>query len=125
VRKGSDVAILAFGRMVGKSMEAAELLAADGIEARVVDMRWVKPLDTAAIAKAAKLPRIVTVEEGVIAGGAGEGVLEELAALGLQVPVTTLGIADAFVSQGKTDLLLRDLGLDGEGIAQSVREALR
>ncbi len=124
VREGSDVAILAFGRMVGKAEDAARILAAEGIEARIVDMRWVKPLDVEAIADAAKLPCVVTVEGGVIAGGAGEGVLGELARMGAHVPVVTLGIDDEFVGQGKTDLLLHDLGLDGEGIASAVRKAL-
>ena len=87
-------------------------------------MRWVKPLDADAIRKAAKLPLVVTVEGGVISGGAGEGVLGELARMRANVPAVTLGIDDAFVSQGKTDLLLRDLGLDGEGIAKSVKKAL-
>lgn len=124
VREGGDVAILAFGRMVGKAEDASRILAAEGIEARVVDMRWVKPLDTEAIADAAKLPCVVTVEGGVIAGGAGEGVLGELARMGACVPTVTLGIDDEFVGQGKTDLLLHDLGLDGEGIADAVRKAL-
>lgn len=125
VREGEDIAILAFGRMVGRAGEAAEILAAEGIEARVVDMRWVKPLDAQAIAEAAELPAVLTVEEGVIAGGAGEGVLEELARAGAQVPVRTLGISDTYVAQGKVDLLLRDLGLDAEGIAREARSLVR
>ena len=125
VREGGDVAILAFGRMVGRALEAAELLAKEGIEARVVDMRWVKPLDAQAIAEAAELPAVLTVEEGVVAGGAGEGVLEELARAGSGVPVRVLGIPDTFVAQGKTNLLLRDLGLDAEGIAREVRSLVR
>ena len=124
VREGKDVAILAFGRMVGKAEEAARLLEQDGIEARVVDMRWVKPLDLDAIAEAAKLPLVVTVEGGVINGGVGEGILGELARTNESVPVVNLGIDDTFVSQGKTELLLHDLGLDGEGIASSVKRAL-
>ncbi|MEG0461402.1 1-deoxy-D-xylulose-5-phosphate synthase [Gordonibacter sp.] len=124
VRKGDDVAILAFGRMVGRALGAAELLAERGIEARVVDMRWVKPLDAKAVSRAAKTKLVVTVEGGVIAGGAGEGVLGELARQGLQAPVLNLGIQDTFVPQGKTDLLLRDLGLDAEGIAASIEERL-
>lgn len=64
---------------------------------------------------------VVTVEGGVIAGGAGEGVLGELARQGLQTPALNLGIQDTFVPQGKTDLLLHDLGLDAEGIAASIQ----
>ena len=125
VREGADVAILAFGRMVGRALGAAELLAARGIDARVVDMRWAKPLDADAIARAAQTRLVVTVEGGIVSGGAGEGVLGELARQGLAVPALTLGIPDMFVPQGKADLLLRDLGLDPEGIAASIEERMK
>lgn len=124
VREGEDVAILAFGHMVARACEAAELLAARGIGARVVDMRWVKPLDEAAIAAAAETRLVVTVEEGIIAGGAGEGVLDVMARAGYTTPARVLGIPDQYVMQGSVDLLLHDLGLDGEGIAESIAEAL-
>lgn len=125
VREGSDVAILAFGHMVSRAVEAAELLDACGVSARVVDMRWVKPLDEQAIADAARCKLVVTVEEGVVSGGAGEGVLEVLSEMGARVPTCVLGIRDRYVMQGKVDLLLHELGLDGEGIAASVQEALQ
>lgn len=124
VREGSDVAILAFGRMVGQAARAAELLAEDGIEARVVDMRWAKPLDHTAIKNAAQTKLVVTIEEGVVCGGAGEGVLEVLSELGLAVPTLVLGIPDRFVGQGKVDLLFKEIGLDPEGIASRIREEL-
>lgn len=124
VCEGEDVAILAFGRMVSQAQGAAELLAARGISARVVDMRWVKPLDANEIARAAQTKLVVTVEEGVVFGGVGEGVLEELARKGQQVPVLTLGIPDDFVTQGKTDLLLHHLGLEAQGIAQAIEARL-
>ncbi len=125
VREGADVAILAFGRMVGRALGAAELLAARGIDARVVDMRWAKPLDSDAIERAAQTRLVVTVEGGIVSGGAGEGVLGELARLGRAVPALTLGIPDTFVPQGKADLLLADLGLDPEGIARSIEERMQ
>ena len=125
VREGSDVAILAFGRMVAQAKGAAELLAADGISARVVDMRWVKPLDAQAIRQACETKLVVTVEGGVIAGGAGEGVLGEMAAAGLTTPAVNLGIKDEFVTQGSVNLLLHEQGLDAEGIAAAVREQLQ
>ena len=120
VREGDDIAILAFGRMVSRSLGAAELLAQQGIEARVVDMRWVKPLDSQEIARAAQTKLVVTVEEGVIEGGAGQGVLGDLARQGLVVPALNLGIDDRFVQQGTPDELLHELGLDAEGIAGSI-----
>ena len=124
VREGDDVAILAFGRMVSRAQGAAELLADKGIDARVVDMRWVKPLDEDAIRKAAETKLVVTVEGGVIAGGAGEGVLGEMALMGLEAPALCLGIPDTFVPQGKQDMLLADLGLDAAGIARSIEKRL-
>lgn len=124
MREGADAAILAFGRMVHRALGAAALLAEQGIEARVVDMRWVKPLDEAEILRAADTGLVVTVEEGNVAGGVGEGVLDVLARAGRTVPAAVLGIPDDFVAQGKADLLLRDLGLDAEGIARAVQEHL-
>lgn len=125
LREGKDVAILAFGRMVGASLKAAEILNGEGIEARVVDMRWVKPLDFEAIKKAAKTKLVVTVEEGVISGGVGEGVLYELAKLKAKIRTLTLGIPDSFVPQGKTDQLLANLKLDGVGIAAQIKKTLK
>lgn len=124
VREGSDVALLAFGRMVSSASAAADLLADQGVSACVFDMRWVKPLDAQAIADAAQTGLVATVEDGVIAGGAGAGVLEELARQGLRPRTLVLGIDDEYVMQGKTELLMRDLGLDAAGIAQRVLAAL-
>ena len=124
VREGSDVALLAFGRMVSSASAAADLLAEQGVSARVLDMRWVKPLDAQAIADAAQTGLVATVEDGVIAGGAGAGVLEEFARQGLCPRTLVLGIDDEYVMQGKTELLMRDLGLDAAGIAQRVLAAL-
>lgn len=125
VRAGKDVALLAFGHMVGPATAAAELLAKEGIDAQVVDMRWAKPLDAKAIKEAAKTKFVVTIEEGVLAGGVGQGVLAELAHLGSSTPALTLGIADEFIPQGKTEIVLADLGLDAKGIASSVKKAFK
>lgn len=123
LREGSDVAILAFGRMVSRSLEAAEMLAACGIEARVVDMRWVKPLDEEAVERACAAKLLVTVEGGVVSGGAGEGVLGVAAKLGRRVPACVLGIPDVFVPQGDSKLLAADIGLDAEGVFRQIKEA--
>ncbi|WP_281703117.1 1-deoxy-D-xylulose-5-phosphate synthase [Cryptobacterium curtum] len=124
-RVGDDVAILAFGRLVNEALGAADLLAKAGIEARVVDMRWCKPLDEEAIAQAATTRLIVTAEEGVIAGGAGEGVLGVLAQRNLACPSLLLGIPDRFVEQGKIPALFKRLGLDAAGMARRIEQALR
>lgn len=123
-REGADAAILAFGSMVKRALDAAEELAAQGVEARVVDMRWVKPLDIVAIRDAAATGFVVTVEDGIIEGGAGEGVLQALSREGITPRTLVLGIDDQYVHQGKPDLLMRDLGLDGHGIAEAVRKRL-
>lgn len=124
MREGSDVVVLAFGRMVFQALAAADILAEKGISTRVVDMRWVKPLDERAIADAADSRLLVTLEEGVIRGGVGEGVIEVLAAHHLEVDVLTLGLPDAFIEQGKVEQLFADLSLDGAGIADQIISAL-
>jgi len=122
--EGDDVAILALGSMVAPSLEAARLLREKGIAARVVDLRWAKPLDRKTIVAAAKTKLVVCVEEGVLAGGIGEAMLGVLADESLCVPVLRLGIPDTFVTQGTRKELLHELGLDGAGIAASVTKRL-
>ena len=124
VREGSDVAVLAFGNMVAPSVAAAEALAAKGVSVRVVDMRWVKPLDVDAIRAAAKTRLAVTVEDGVVQGGVGEEVVAELARLGARVPALTLGIPDKYIMQGAPDFLMEELGLDAKGIAAAIQAKL-
>ena len=124
LRAGDDVALLAIGSMVQPALKAADLLAEEGISACVVDLRWAKPLDRKAITAAAETKLVVTIEEGVLAGGVGEGALDILAQERLQVPTLTLGLPDAFVRHGVRGDLLADCGLDAEGIARSVRERL-
>ena len=121
VREGDDVAILAFGDRVAPSLAAAQRLAEDGMSVRVVDMRWVKPLDEQAIVEAANTKLVVTVENGIVQGGAGDGVLEVLSKHCLNVPTLQLGIDDRTVPHGKPALLLAELGIDEAGIATAIR----
>ena len=83
-----------------------------------------KPLDLEAIAAAAETGVVVTVEDGVRIGGAGEGVAEALALMGSAPKVKVLGLPDSFVAQGKVDQLFADLGIDAEGIADAVANLL-
>ena len=124
LREGNDVALLAFGRMVEQALKAAQVLKTLGINARVIDMRWVKPLDVQAIAAAGNTQLVVTLEEGVCAGGAGSAVMEVMAAQGITTPVLSLGIPDSFVTQGTVGELLNLLHLDPEGIAAAVIDRL-
>lgn len=123
-REGNDVALLGFGRMVGQALKAAELLESRGISARVVDMRWVKPIDDEAIKAACQTKLVVTLEEGVVMGGAGSAVLESMAARSLTAPVLQLGIPDSFVTQGSIGELFALLGLDPKGIANAIVQRL-
>jgi 1-deoxy-D-xylulose-5-phosphate synthase len=119
-REGKGVAILAFGSMVKPALEAASEL-----NATVADMRFVKPIDRDLILKlATSHDLIVTVEENVVAGGAGSAVIEALAADAVSVPVLSLGLPDRFVEHGDPQQLLADCGLDGQGIARAIRERM-
>ncbi len=124
-RQGSDVAILALGRMVEVAEKAAEALAAEGVEARVVNMRWVKPMDLEAISAATETPLIVTIEENTGLGGFGAAVLEVLADLDARTPVLRLAIADCFVTHGSMGRLLADVGLTPESVTAAVLGRLR
>ncbi len=116
-RRTHRVAILAFGPMVHPALAAAE-----EIDATVADMRFVKPLDADLVARLAREhDALVTVEEGVIAGGAGSAVAEALAAAGIEVPLLHLGLPDQFIDHGDPAFLLAQAGLDAAGIAASVR----
>jgi 1-deoxy-D-xylulose-5-phosphate synthase len=117
-RKGRRIAFLAFGSMVHPALVAGEAL-----DATVVNMRWVKPVDAAMIEELARThDAFVTVEEAAIAGGAGSACLEAMAAAGIGRPVLQLGLRDHFIDHGDPGLLLRLEGLDATGIERSVRE---
>ena len=125
LREGGDVCFLAVGSMTANALQAAELLAADGIAAEVVNMRFVKPLDRELLLKAAgHVKLLVTVEENVLAGGFGSAVLECLADGGRTVPLVRLGIPDRFVPQGGRSLLWEECGLLPYQMAARVRERL-
>jgi len=117
-RRGSRIAILAFGSTVKPALEAAGQL-----NATAVDMRFVKPLDEALVNELAGCHELlVTVEENVVAGGAGSAVLECVMRAGSQVPVLQLGLPDRFVTHGDPALLLKECGLDKDGLLRSIRE---
>jgi 1-deoxy-D-xylulose-5-phosphate synthase len=120
-RKGNGVAILAFGSMVGPALEAAEKL-----DATVLDMRFVKPLDEASIGDMAeKHQLLVTIEENSLMGGAGSAVNEYLLASNYQIPVLNLGLPDTFLEHGKVPQMLADVGLDASSIAAAIKKKLK
>jgi 1-deoxy-D-xylulose-5-phosphate synthase len=116
-RRGQKTAILSFGTLLYPALAAAEQL-----DATVVNMRWAKPLDTALLQEIATThDQLVTLEEGCLMGGAGSAVLEALQSLGINRPVLTLGLPDAFIEHGDPVKLMALQGLDAYGIEQSIR----
>jgi 1-deoxy-D-xylulose-5-phosphate synthase len=114
---GKRIAILAFGPVLYPALQAAE-----EFDASVINMRFVKPLDTTALLAAARShDALVTVEEGAVMGGAGSACLECLQAAGVLIPVLNLGLPDAWLDHGDPAQITADLGLDAAGIAASIR----
>jgi 1-deoxy-D-xylulose-5-phosphate synthase len=126
LRTGGDLALVALGHMVYPAMEAAEMLAADGIQATVLNARFVRPLDLDAIRDLTeRFPHVFTIEEHSIRGGFASHVLEELALVrGRADRIHPIAIPDAFVPHGTRSEILRELRLDPAGLAARVREAL-
>ncbi|MFZ1640760.1 MAG: 1-deoxy-D-xylulose-5-phosphate synthase [Candidatus Contendobacter sp.] len=117
-RRGRELALLAFGGMVAVAEAVAERL-----DATVVNMRFIKPLDEVMVVQMAAEHRwLVTLEENAVAGGAGSAVSECLAARGVQLPVRHIGLPDRFVEQGERGELLAECGLDANGVFQQLME---
>ena len=123
VREGSDVTIVATGLMVAAALEAAESLAAKGVDAEVINIHTVKPLDEELVrASAHKTGRVVTCEEHSVIGGLGDAVLAALAAD--PVPVRKVGVNDVFGESGPAVDLLAKYGLDAAGVERQVLDFL-
>ena len=98
------------------------LQAGEALDATVVNMRWVKPMDTDLLAQVAREhEQLVTVEEGSVMGGAGSAVMEALQSMGLDRPVLALGLPDQFIEHGDPAKLLAAQGLDAAGIESAIR----
>jgi 1-deoxy-D-xylulose-5-phosphate synthase len=122
---GGRVALIGYGTGVGKAIEAADLLTEEGIVATVADARFAKPIDAALIAQlAAEHDLLVTVEEGVLAGGFGSAVWETLNETGATPRILRVGLPDRYVTHGKPDLLHKEVGYTGERIAERVAAAI-
>ena len=123
---GGRVALIGYGSGVGKALEAAALLADDEIAVTVVDARFAKPIDAGLMAQlAAEHDLLVTVEEGVLAGGLGSAVWETLNEAGAAPPrILRVGLPDRYVAHGKPALLHEEVGFTGERIAERVRAAI-
>jgi 1-deoxy-D-xylulose-5-phosphate synthase len=123
LREGRDVTLVGLGTMAPVCLAAAELLAEEGIEAAVVNPRFIKPLDRELLLRMAReTGALVTVEEAYVTGGFGSAVLELLSEEGMAVPVKRMGIPDQFVGHGKPDYYLKEFGLTPDGVAKAARE---
>ena len=122
LREGKDVTIVATGLCVSSALEAAEKLAADGIDAKIINIHTIKPLDEELIVAAAKeTGKVVTVEEHSVIGGLGSAVCDALAEK-CPVPVKKIGVQDVFGESGPAVALLEKYKLDGEGVYEQVKE---
>ena len=122
LREGKDLTIVATGLMVSAALEAAEKLSADGVDAEVINIHTIKPLDEEIIVESAKKTgKVITVEEHSVIGGLGSAVCDALSAK-LPTPVTKLGVNDIYGHSGPAVELLKEFGLDGEGIYNSIKK---
>jgi 1-deoxy-D-xylulose-5-phosphate synthase len=123
---GARVALIGYGSGVGKAIEAADLLADDEIAVTVADARFAKPIDAGLMAQlAAEHDLLVTVEEGVLAGGFGSAVWETLNEAGTAPSrILRVGLPDRYVTHGKPALLHKEVGFTGERIAERIRAAI-
>ena len=123
--RGDDIAILAVGPMVYTAMEASKKLASSGISVEIINCRFIKPMDTACLENVKnKFSNIITLEEGTINGGFGDGVASWLLENGYSGVLKRLGLPDSFVEHGSRDQILSDLGLDENGLVSSIRKMI-
>lgn len=121
LRQGDDVVIFAAGPIVYNCLEVAELLAQEGIQSSVVNIRFIKPLDEELIVNLARKTKVVvTVEEHLLAGGFGSAVLEVLNKAGIMVHTLRIGLPDKFIEHGNANLLRKIYKLDVEGIREKI-----
>jgi 1-deoxy-D-xylulose-5-phosphate synthase len=126
LRQGDDVLMLGYGTMVYPAMQTAEILSEHGIEATVINARFVKPLDTELIVPLAQqIGRVVTLEEGCLMGGFGSAVAEALLDRDVTVPITRIGVPDQLVDHAKPDESLATLGLTPSQIAERILKTFR
>lgn len=125
LREGKDITIIAYGASVGNAMKAAEKLAEEGVDAGIVDMAFIKPVDREVVIKAAKISgRILTVEEHNIINGLGSAVAEVIAESNLNISFKRLALPDHYTLAGPYPDLQKYYSLDSEGITKTVRNLL-
>lgn len=124
LKEGTDLTIIATGLCVNSALEAAEMLKADGVDAEVINICTIKPLDEELIVKSAKKTgKVVTVEEHSVIGGLGSAVCDALCKAA-PTPVCKLGVQDVYGESASAQVLLEKYKLDGKGVYQSIKEYL-
>ena len=124
--EGADLAILSIGTIGVQAGRVIKMLQKDGINAAHYDMRFVKPLDEEALHHIfSNYKNVVTIEDGVLQGGFGSAVLEFMADHQYSSVIKRIGIPDQFVDHGTTDELYRELGLDQQGIYQTLKSFIQ
>jgi transketolase len=125
IRQGKDLTFLASGETVAPASAAAELLAKEGVESRVVSVHTIKPLDETAVLNAAKeTGAVITVEEHSVNGGLGEACASLLLQRGMSVPFKIVGFPDEYTVTGSQNEIFKYYGIDGPGLAETARRLL-
>ena len=126
LRNGEGLALLAIGNMVQKALEVAKVLELEGTSATVVNMRFLKPLDTALVEEvAAHSTHIAVIEENSVIGGLGSAVIDCLNEKGLNRPVLKIALPDAFVTHGSMEDLYREIGFDTPAMTEKIKRFYR
>lgn len=120
-----DVTIISIGALANQAISAAETLIAEGYQVRILDPVWSFPVNPDLVAHIADSSLVVTLEDGLVAGGVGDAIAAEMRQIGLDIPVINLGIPKAFLRQAGRNKLLSEFGLDAESIANVVRTRLQ
>lgn len=120
-----DVTIISIGALANQAISAAETLIAEGYQVRILDPVWSFPVNPDLVAHIADSSLVVTLEDGLVAGGVGDAIAAEIRQIGLDIPVINLGIPKAFLRQAGRNKLLSEFGLDAESIANVVRTRLQ
>ncbi len=126
LKKGNDIAILALGTQVYDALDAADYLERAGTSCEVVNCRFIKPMDEAVLESVYKrFNKIITIEEGTITAGFGDGVSAWMTDKGFNGQITRMGLPDDWVTHGSREQLLKELGLDSDGIKKAIQEISR
>jgi len=125
-KQGQDIAILAVGPMVYTALSAADKLNDENLKVEVINCRFIKPMDTACLVNIKnKFKNIISIEEGTINGGFGDGVASWLLENGYSGSLKRLGLPDSYVEHGTRDQILKQLGLDVEGLVLSIEQMVK